>query len=112
MAQDKNFNYDLEKEAFEKTFEILYSSMMGESFRRYDAQKNRFLGGFLVSAYEVIALGIGYNHDSISQTNIDIRERIKKVWMQPDYTSSSGTGVSAQRRIQKIVPLGREIFRP
>jgi Protein of unknown function DUF262 len=109
LAQDKNFNYQQEAEAFQKTFEILQETG-SDSFRKYDHRKNKFLGGFLVSAYEAIALGIGYNYENIS--NINIRDKIKEIWQDSDYTDYVGSGANAKKRIQQLVPFGRRKFQP
>ncbi|MEH2012177.1 hypothetical protein [Nostoc sp.] len=80
MAKNKEFNYTEEEAAFNKTFEILYEQMGSDSFRRYAPNKDKFLGGFLVSAYEVIALGIGYNYEQLSHSHINISEKVKQIW--------------------------------
>ncbi|BAY16490.1 hypothetical protein NIES21_23190 [Anabaenopsis circularis NIES-21] len=110
MAKNKEFNYEEEEDSFSKTFEILYEQMGSDSFRRYSPSKDKFLGGFLVSAYEVIALGIGYNYQNLSQSHIDIREKIKTIWTSSEYTSWSGSGTTAQRRVPRLVPFGRQMF--
>jgi len=112
MAKDENFNFAQEKEAFDRTFDILHEQMGSDSFRRYVPNRQKFLGGFLVSAYEVIALGVGYNYEELSHSSIDIRERIKSIWTNVEYTNWSGSGTTAQRRIPKLLPLGRRIFKP
>jgi hypothetical protein len=112
IAKNQDFNYSEEETAFYKTFEILYDQMGNNSFRRYSPHKDKFLGGFLVSAYEVIALGVGYNYDKLYSSGVDIKERIKQVWMNPEYINSSGSGTSGKHRIPKLVPLGRKIFQP
>ncbi|MEH2082140.1 MAG: DUF262 domain-containing protein [Nostoc sp.] len=111
MAKNENYNYTEEESAFNKTFEILYEQMGSDSFRRYSPTKDKFLGGFLVSAYEVIALGIGYNYENLSHLCLDVKERVKKIWVSPEYTNWSGSGTTAQRRVPKLVPFGREMFR-
>ncbi|OYD97310.1 hypothetical protein CDG77_07370 [Nostoc sp. 'Peltigera membranacea cyanobiont' 213] len=110
MAKNENFNYSEEEAAFKKTFEILYEQMGSDSFRRYSPTKNKFLGGFLVSAYEVIALGIGYNYENLSNSHIDVTERVKQIWISPEYTNWSGSGTNAQRRVPRLVPFGRQMF--
>ncbi|MFB2772568.1 DUF262 domain-containing protein [Pelatocladus sp. BLCC-F211] len=110
MAKNKNYNYYEEETAFNKTFEILYEQMGSDSFRRYSPNKDKFLGGFLVSAYEVIALGIGFNYEKLSNSHTNIREIVKKIWISPDYTNWSGSGTTAQRRVPKLVPFGRQMF--
>ncbi|MGL4378040.1 MAG: GmrSD restriction endonuclease domain-containing protein, partial [Microcoleaceae cyanobacterium] len=96
LAQNNNFNYQQETEAFQKTFEILQETG-SDSFRKYDHRKNKFFGGFLVSAYEAIALGIGYHYENIS--NINIGDKIKEIWKDSDYTDYVGSGLNAQTRM-------------
>ncbi|ULP74316.1 hypothetical protein BDGGKGIB_03980 [Nodularia sphaerocarpa UHCC 0038] len=110
MAKNENFHYSEEGTAFNQTFEILYEQMGSDSFRRYSPNKDKFLGGFLVSAYEIIALGIGYNYKTISNSHINLREKIQEIWTRPEYTNSSGSGTTAQRRVPKLVPFGRQMF--
>ncbi|MDB9305817.1 MULTISPECIES: DUF262 domain-containing protein [Cyanophyceae] len=110
MAKNENFNYSEEETAFNQTFKILYEQMGSDSFRRYSPNKDKFLGGFLVSAYEVIALGIGYNYRNLSNSTIDVREKVKQIWSSTEYTNSSGSGTTAQRRVPKLVPFGRQMF--
>jgi hypothetical protein len=109
LAQDKKFNYQQEAEAFHKTFEILQETG-SDSFRKYDPKKDKFLGGFLVSAYEAIALGIGYHYKNIS--NINIRDKIQEIWKDSDYTDYVGSGLNAQTRMPKLIDLGRRKFQP
>ncbi|MEY3869180.1 MAG: hypothetical protein RLZZ338_3071 [Cyanobacteriota bacterium] len=109
LAKDQNFNFQREKEAFQKTFEILHKTG-SDSFRKYDHKKNKFSGSFLVSAYEAIALGIGYHYENIS--DINIKDKIKEIWQDSSYTKYVGSGGNAKRRIQELLPFGRRKFKP
>jgi hypothetical protein len=111
MALSKKLNYSCMESAFKTTFDILNATMADNSFKRYKPQDDRFLGGFLLSAYEVIALGIGYNYENLPPTT-EIPDRIKNVWSDTIYKDSSGAGVNASRRLPKLIPLGRRIFSP
>ncbi|MEO1560115.1 MAG: hypothetical protein AAFS12_10965, partial [Cyanobacteria bacterium J06632_19] len=73
--------------------------------------QDKFLGGFLLSAYEVIALGIGYHYKNPPQTN-QISSQIKSIWSNPTYQESSGAGKNAARRLRYLIPLGRKEFSP
>jgi len=112
MAENSQFNYEEEEKAFKQTFSILYEQMGSDSFRRYSANKDKFMGGFLVSAYEVIALGIGYHCEQLSSSNFNIRDKIKEIWSSHKYKEWSGGGTNAQRRLPKLVPFGRQMFQP
>jgi Protein of unknown function DUF262 len=111
VAQKEQFNYEQETQAFEKTFEILQSQLGSDAFRKYDKKKERFFGGFLVSAFEVVALGVGYNYASLQGSTSDLKDLVKKVWTETEYPKHSGGGTDAKRRIPKLVPLGREVFK-
>jgi len=109
MATNKELDYSQIKQAFEKTFDLLNETLGDDSFRRYKPEQDRFLGGFLLSAYEVIALGIGYQYKNSPQANA-IPERIKSIWSNTTYKKWSGAGVNAARRLPYLIPLGRDAF--
>lgn len=109
MALNKELDYGHIKEAFIKTFDILNQALGDDSFKRYKPEQDKFLGGFLLSAYEVIALGIGYNYKNLPQTD-NIPSLIKSIWSNEIYQKWSGAGVNAARRLPYLIPLGREVF--
>jgi hypothetical protein len=110
MSQKNEYQYGIEEEAFKITFEVLQAQMSSDSFRKYDEKQDKFTGGFLVSAFEVIALGIGYNYKQYKERNIDLKPLIKDIWINSDYPTWSGGGTDAKRRIPKLIPLGRKKF--
>ncbi len=100
----------VEELAFKTTFALLAESLADRSFRRYDASRNRYLGGFLISAFEPIAFGIGYNVEFYND-NFDgqrIEDATRKLWGNSKFLSGGGTGTSA--RLRSNVPLGRQLF--
>ncbi len=109
MALNKKLDYSHIEKAFKKTFDILDDALSDDSFKRYKREQDRFLGGFLLSAYEVIALGIGYNYQNPPQAN-EISSNIKNIWTNSTYKKWSGAGVNAARRLPYLIPLGREVF--
>ena len=109
MALNKELNYRHIEKAFKKTFDVLNEALGDDSFRRYKIDSDRFFGGFILSAYEVIALGIGYSYKNLPKTN-EISSRIKNIWSNPTYQKWSGAGVNAARRLPYLIPLGREVF--
>ena len=110
IAADSKFEPEGEGIAFRKTFEILHGQTKENSFRRYDPQKDRFSGGFLISAFEVIALGIGYNYEQIlSHNDLKIKSVIKKWWTdQSDRKKLADSSTSV--RMRTTIPIGRKIF--
>lgn len=111
LANNKDLNYEYLEEAFKTTFDVLYETMNDDSFKRYSPEKDRFMGGFLLSSYEVIALGIGYHHRNLPPTE-QIRPLIQSVWDSRDYKGWSGGGTNAARRLPRLIPFGRSTFSP
>ncbi|BCL36732.1 DUF262 domain-containing protein [Nostoc sp. MS1] len=111
MALEQELDYGHIETAFKKTFDILNEITGDDSFRRYKPEQNRFLGGFLLSAFEVVALGIGYNYENLPPVE-QICENIKGIWSDQIYRKWSGAGVNAARRLPYLIPLGRRIFSP
>ena len=104
----------VEEEAFRRTFDLLAASLGDRSFRKYDAAKSRHSGGFSISAFEPIALGVGYNSKQydLGVAVGSIEETAKELWHNKEFLKRSGTGVRASTRIPANVPLGRQLFHP
>jgi hypothetical protein len=112
IAGDAGYNRQEEETAFKTTFDYLSRSLGDDSFRRYDPARGRFLGAFVISAFEFIALGIGANYQHYS-ANADpnlVVERAKEVWSDEDFRGHVGSGVRASSRIPYTIPLGRTRF--
>lgn len=110
IAELPDFNYEEETKAFEDTFDLIISAAKESAFKKYDIHKGKFLGGFLLSAFEVISSGIGYSIGSLNTSPADILTRIKGIWTNDEFEKYSGSGVRASSRVPKLIPLGRTIF--
>jgi hypothetical protein len=112
MARSDSYNRDHEEAAFRWTFATLARALQDNSFRRYDADANRFVGGFLISAFEVMALGVGsqfeQNRDLLDPQLIN--RVAQRVWQDEEFLGAIGSGVRASSRIPETVPLGRRLF--
>lgn len=109
IAQLEDFDYEKEGDAFKRTFDILYESTGGDSFQRFDRTKEKYIGGFYISPFEVLALGIGYNYQKINNTE-KVKSLISKFWKKDISSLKTGSGVSASTRIPSTIPYGRELF--
>jgi len=114
LSKDPELDYEVEKDAFNVTFKILAEQLEDNSFRKYNHQKGKFVGGFLVSAFEAVALGIGYHYKEFRDTEVDVVDRVKQLWLDKRFTSSlggsPGGSISTRKRVQNILPIGRELF--
>lgn len=109
IASDRCFDFDMWKNIFEDTFMKLRDEVGDESFKRYNIVRQKFLGGFLLSQFEVVAYGVAWNLHKQKVTT-DLREKICGIWSDKRYTDWSGSGVTATRRLKRILTLGREVF--
>ena len=110
LSRDCNFNKEKEMNEFKLLFSILHSLDI-HPFAKYNASKQTFEGMFLISAFEVIAIGLGkcVNKYSLSDSSI-ILEKIKHLWDNEAFLSVSGTGKSAKTRMSSCIDIGCEIF--
>ena len=110
LAQDKTFDYRKEETVFRDTFALLTSVLRDDAFRRYAAEKQRFLGGFSVSAYEAVAIGMGYNPKVAKANPALVEEKVKGMWTNDEFVLNSGSGIRASSRVPRIIPYGRTTF--
>jgi hypothetical protein len=110
LAQDKTFDLKKEEAIFRETFFLLDSTLADDAFRRYDPQKKRFLGGFSVSAFEAVAIGLGYNPKKAAANPSTIQAKVQKMWEDAEFINNSGSGIGASSRVRKIIPYGRATF--
>lgn len=111
LAQMKKFDYKLNEKVFKDTFDLLAESIGENAFKRYSTTKRRHEGGFLLSQFEVVALGVAYNvRRSIEVTSTQIPKLVSGIWSDKRYTAWSSSGINASRRVPKLVPLGRTLF--
>lgn len=112
MAEKNTIDYEANRTAFTRTIDAIYNSLGEDSFKKYDVAKQRFLGAFLISVFEVLMLGIGFHADASSYT-VDSQKIIKvhhTLWSNPDFLKRTGSGVRASQRIPFTIPLGRQFF--
>jgi hypothetical protein len=110
LAQDKTFDLKKEEKIFRETFALLESVFGDDAFRRHDKRKDRFSGGFSVSAFEALAIGIGYNPKKAIADPAAVLKKVQKMWEDPNFTENSGSGIGASARVRKIIPYGRTTF--
>ena len=110
LADQSQEWFDREAQAFEHTFTALNEAGGADTLRRYNASKEKSEGGFSLTAFEVVALGLGYNFPTTSLNSSEIWERIRDFWSKPEYSKGFATGLSADNRMRRSLPLGRALF--
>lgn len=112
IAQNKKYKKPQVKALFEQTFSLLNEVLGDDAFKRFSVKKDRHEGGFLLSLYEVVGLGVAFNIAKKSLcSKTKIAERARSVWSNPNFTDWATAGVTATRRLPRLIPLGRELFK-
>lgn len=109
IAEDKNYSRETHENAFKKAFDVLQETIGDNAFKRYSFSKKRHEGGFLLSQYELVAMGIGHNLSGLPPKN-KIPNLIQNIWSDDKYTNWAGSGITATRRLPRLIPLGRRVF--
>lgn len=110
-AEDVEFDRDRQAQAFRETFAILNAALDGSVFRRYDAETDRFLGGFSVSAFEVVSVGVARNLELWrTASTAALKAKVASVWTDPNFKRYGGGGINPTTRIPRTVQLGRSLF--
>ena len=108
---------EIEEKAFKFTFSRLSQALGEDSFKKYDHDKEKHLGPVLMSSFELVAMGLGFNSETYESTGSTIEpERIsqlsKEAWADPEFTNNSGSGIGVETRIRANIPRGRSLFAP
>lgn len=109
IARNSEFDWDRERDLFEHTFDRLKESLGTNAFRRCNEDGQSSTGGFIVSLFEVFALGLGYclEIDDISpDTVVDAHKRF---WQNQDVLTQF-RGRQAGDRLRTTLPMGRRLF--
>lgn len=95
---------------FSKTFHLLNNTIQDKAFKRYNVEQDKFYGGFIVSAFEMVALGIANNIEYYISNPTKIEEKIKQCWIKIKTEKINWKGYSASGRLPKTLNIGKEIF--
>lgn len=112
IAQSRKYKRPPIKDLFDETFAVLDKTLGDDSFKRFSVKKGRHEGGFLLSLYEVIGLGVAFNIAAgtlCSQSKI--ADRARSLWSDKNFTDWAAAGVTANRRLPRLIPLGRTLFK-
>lgn len=113
MALDENFDKESERGIFDQTFQTLNQVMGDTAFKRWNGES--FSGKFLMSTFEVVALGVSKNIDTIlAKGDVEagefIRQRCIELWGNETFNQYSGAGVRGTTRLAKLLPIADEYF--
>lgn len=117
IAKDQlsTFDFDKEKERFERTFAEL--RIIGENvFKRYNIEKNRYVSEFSESVYDPIVVGVAHNINDYN-TEEDrkiLKEKMKNIWTQDVFLLANRKSDIPRYRLSKLsklIPFAKEYFK-
>ena len=109
--EDKSLDWENTKLVFERTFDLIHDSVGADAFKRYNLNKEVFYGGFIVSAYEMIAINVSKNIDKWESESENLRDKIIECWKKISDENITWKGYSAAGRLPKTINVGKEIFK-
>lgn len=98
---------------FKGTFSLLSQAYGEDSFKKYDAEKDKRCGAFLVGLYQSIATGVFANYESVSMKHDPanfIMTKTDEILNSESYSRASVHGVRALDKFQAMSELGIEAF--
>lgn len=114
FIEDPKFNRKKQEEIFKNTFEILDKAIPEGSFRRFDVEKGRYAGKFLISVFEVLTGGIGKNVENWYPPNDSKLKEIdsiaRNLWSNNTFLKNQGTGTNISSRLSRLTSLGELLF--
>lgn len=101
---------DAERETFIACFELLLRALGSDAMRKWNPARERAEGPFSSTAFEALALGLGYS-DAYRRTTPDKIIRAREIlWSDGNFSPGHATGIRADTRMRKTLPFGRNLF--
>lgn len=108
-----NKDYDIDNDLFElrKTIDLLHECLGENTFKKnYKEKHEKFEGKFMLSSYETILLGVSENVDYWQENKELLEEKIKSIYIHPDYNNASSRGKRPILRFKELTNLSRRLF--
>lgn len=110
----EKFDWELESNLFKRTFDIIHEVLGDNSFKKYDAAKGDYRGGFHLSAYEVLSTGAYKALKKGVLSDEDIKRLVfthsMGIFSDAVFIKHSGSGAKANYRWPRFHDLINRIF--
>ena len=118
IASKDDFDKKSLQSAFEQTFDFLNEILEENSFKKFNALKNKYSGPILMSLFEIVAVGLGYRllHGHELPDPKSFKEKHKSILSDIQLNralniNNSGSGINSRTRIPNTVKYGRNWFK-
>lgn len=109
LAKDAAFDRGYWEARFKGVFQLLSDHVGDASFKRYSNAKGRHEGGFVISQYEAVTAGVAARIDA-GLDEAETATLVQQLWEHEEYTEWAKSGVTAARRLRRIIPFSRLHF--
>lgn len=109
LAQNSKFDRSAAFAEFKTVFDALAEKMHEDAFKRYSIEKKRHEGAFLVSVFEAVTAGVS-SRIKAGKNLDDIPNLAAELWTKSEFTNWARSGVTASRRLWRIIPFARRHF--
>lgn len=111
LIQDGEFNLETEILIFKRVFDLLDEVLGEASFKKYNNEKTALEGAFSQTSFEGILSGLANNIDYYENLGkSSLRDKVIKMYSEPDYIKASERGTKALSRIQSMIQFSNRFF--
>lgn len=114
IIADESYDREKENEIFVQTFKVLQEILGEDSFKKFNAAKDKFYGALSITAFEVIITGLSENIDKISKFSTEqkdtLKDSIKNIYAMDDYSEAVKSGTRPINRFKKLSKLSKDVF--
>lgn len=95
--------------AFKTVFDLVDKNGGDRIFKRWDTITKSSKGSFLLSSFELIAMGLGFHVAQSGFYRTDLLDLVEEMWKMDQLSTGFATGKSTEARLCKFLPLGRAL---
>ncbi len=110
LIENKKFNLDDALEIFKETFDWIESELGLNAFKRYDKEREKFIGPFSNAIFEAIAPGVALNLHRLKKDKVDLKSMVKILQQENTFLENSKHGVRAPIRYKNLTNFSNEFF--
>ncbi|MEK4374082.1 MULTISPECIES: DUF262 domain-containing protein [unclassified Bacillus (in: firmicutes)] len=111
IIEDSTFDRELEGKVFKETFSYLNSLLADDVFKKYDINKQKFVGPLLIGSFELLITSISDKLEHIkAKPDADVIEILKGIYEKEEFAQATRPGTKPLNRFKKMVDFGRKIF--
>lgn len=115
MCDNSEYDKEVNKTAFNNTFTLLNEALGENAFKRYDYNKNKFVGPINFFIYEFLISGIGTNildWDNNIKNNIksNLKNKLIELYNTQRFKELNKIGNTVSTRLKNAIDYSKEIF--